>query len=93
MEKGSEIKIYLGINVDYDCKKGIMKLDQRAYVESLAQKYNITDAKLYCSPMEQNLSLEPAQAVSNEIKYRNLIGALLYIISKYRACNDFEPQV
>ena len=29
--------------------------------------------------MEQNLGLEPVQAVSNNIKYRNLIGALLYI--------------
>ena len=40
-----ETKIYLGINIDYDYKKGIMKLDQSAYIESLAQKYNITDAK------------------------------------------------
>ena len=79
MKDLGEIKIYLGINIDYNCKKGIMKLDQSAYIESLAQKYNITDARLYCTPMEQNLSLESAQAPSNDIKYRNLIGALLYI--------------
>jgi len=29
--------------------------------------------------MEQNLSLEPSQSASSDIKYKNLIGALLYI--------------
>lgn len=34
--------------------------------------------------MEKNLSLESAQTASNNIKYRNLIGALLYINSGTR---------
>jgi len=29
--------------------------------------------------MEQNLKLEPAQSEKNDVKFRNLIGALLYI--------------
>ena len=29
--------------------------------------------------MEQNLDLEPAQSASDDIRYRNLIRALLYI--------------
>lgn len=56
-----------------------MTLDQSNYIESLARKYNIIEAKLYYTPMEQNLSLEPGQPASNDLKYRNLIGALSYI--------------
>ena len=53
-----------------------MKLDQSSYIESLVKQYNIENIKLYFTPMEQNLSLEPAQSTSDD---RNLIGALLYI--------------
>ena len=34
--------------------------------------------------MEQNWSVEPAQSVTENIKYRNLIGALLYISTSTR---------
>lgn len=57
-----------------------MTLDQKAYIESLARRYEIENAKLYATPMEQNLECEPAQSASIELKYKNLIGALLYRI-------------
>lgn len=79
MKDLAEIKYYLGINIEYDCKKGIMTLDQSACIKLSARKYNVMDAKLYCTPMEQNLNLDLAQAASHDIRYRNLIGALLYI--------------
>ena len=50
----------------------------------MAKKYGIENAKLYHTPMEQNLSLEPSQSASNDIQYRNLIGALLYISTRTR---------
>ena len=84
MKDMGQIKTYLGINIEYDGEKKIMKLDQKDYIESLANKYGIMDAKLYATPMEQNLKCEPALSVSNDIKYRNLIGALLYISSSTR---------
>ena len=61
-----------------------MTLDQWDYIESLAGKYEIENAKLYETPMEQILKCEPALSASNYIKYRNLIGALLYISSSTR---------
>ena len=51
---------------------------------SLARKFEIENAKLYPTPMEQNLKFEPALSVSNDIKYRNLMGALLFISSSTR---------
>ena len=50
----------------------------------LTRKYQIDQAKLYETPVEQNLKLEPAQEINEYLKYRNLIGALLYISSGTR---------
>ena len=61
-----------------------MSLDQERYIESLAPKYQIEQAKWYETSMEQNLKLEPAQERNENLKYRNLLGALLYIISGRR---------
>ena len=79
-----KVSVYLGINIEYDEKKNEMSLDQENYIESLARKYQIEQAKVYETPMEQNLKLEPAEETNEKIKYRNLIGALLYISSGTR---------
>ena len=84
MKDLGKVSVYLGINIEYDEKKNEMTLDQEKYIESLARKYQIEQAKLYETPMEQNLKLEPAQAIDEHLKYRNLIGALLYISSRTR---------
>ena len=42
-------------------------------------KYNLENARLYDTPMETNLKLEQAKKTDETIKYRNLIGELLYI--------------
>ena len=84
MKDLGEINTYLGIEINYNYNEGIMTLDQEKYIDSLAEKYQIKQAKLYETPMEQNLKLETAQSVCGEIKFRNLIGALLYISSGTR---------
>ena len=79
-----------------------MTLSQIKYIESLAIKYNLENAKLYDTPMESNLKLEQANEIDQRIKYRNLIGELLYIsagprpdiaysvnyLSRYQSCYD-----
>ena len=70
---------YIGIEVKYDSEKGEMSLSQENYIKSLETKYNLIDAKKYNTPMEANLKLYPASEVDVKIKYRNLIGELLYI--------------
>ena len=84
MKDLGEVETYLGINIKYDHKKDRMTLDQEDYIESLARKYNITESKLYSTPTKQNLSLQPAQSASTSLKYRNLIGALLYVRASTR---------
>ena len=42
-------------------------------------KYNLENARLYDTPMERNLKIEQANKTDETIKYRNLIGELLYV--------------
>lgn len=84
MKDLGKISTYLDINIEYDETKHEILVDQEKYIESLAKKYQIEEAKLYKTPMEQNLKLEPAEELNGNLRYRNLIGALLYISSGTR---------
>jgi len=84
MKELGEIKEYLGVNIDYNYRKRELTLSQMKYIELLADKYKIQNSKLYSTPMETNLKLEKAGSCESNIKYRNLIGALLYIGSSTR---------
>ena len=84
MKDLGEINEYLGINVNYDYIDGKMKLSQEKYIESLATKFQIKGSKLYSTPMESSLKIEKAEECEPSIKYRNLIGALLYVSSGTR---------
>ena len=80
MKDMGKVKTYIGINIENNTTKNVLTLSQGKYIESLAKKYNLENAKLYNTPMEANLKLEPATKVNDDkIKYRNLIGELLYI--------------
>jgi len=76
-----DIKEYLGIRIDYDCKDGKMELSQNEYIEFLAKEYSVENSKLYKTPMETKLKIESSDLHDESLKYRNLLGALLYISS------------
>ena len=71
MKDLGKVSTYLGINIEYDEKKNEMSLDQEKYIKSLARKYQIEEAKLYETPIEQNLKLEPAEESNESVKYKN----------------------
>ena len=58
-----------GIYVNYDREKNTMMLSQERYIESLAEQYNLIDAKLYETPMETNLRLTPSECADFNVKY------------------------
>lgn len=84
MKDLGKIKEYLGIIITYDVSRKEMKLTQKEYIRSLAEKYDVENCKTYKTPMEVNLKLEKSDDCERDIKYRNLIGALLYISSATR---------
>ena len=97
-----KVSMAFGINIAYDENQNKMSSDQEWYIESLAREYQIEQPKLYEAPLEQDLKLKPAQEINEKIKYRNLIGALLYIstvtrldvsysvnyLSRFQNCDD-----
>ena len=82
MKDLGEVKEYLGIHVEYDYRNCDMKLSQTKYIESLTNKCQLQTSKLYSTPMETDLKIEKAEICESDIKYRNLIGALLYRVSE-----------
>ena len=84
MKDLGKIKEYLGINVDYNYKDCKMTLSQEKHIDSLADKYQIKDSRLYSTPIETSLKIEKSDKCEPNLKYRNLIGALLYISSGTR---------
>lgn len=90
MKDMGKVKNYIGIDIEYDYEKcNTMTLSQKSYIESLAKRYKIENSRLPKIPMEINLKLEPAN-VNDDVKYRNLIGALLYISSGTRPDISFS---
>ena len=79
MQDLGPLQNYIGINVNYDVNSKIMRLNQTNYIESLAEKHRCKNSRSYKTPMENNLKLEQAEHIDQNIKYRNIIGALLYI--------------
>lgn len=90
MKDLGRIKEYLGITIDYESDKNEIKLNQTKYIESLIKKYNLENSKLYNTPMEVNLKIEKSDYCERDIRYRNLIGALLYISSATRPDISFS---
>jgi hypothetical protein len=73
------VKNYIGIDIQYDYSQTrTVTMSQESYIESLAKRYKIENCKLYKTPLEINLKLDKCD-INEDVKYRNLIGALLYI--------------
>jgi len=102
MKDLGQVRSYIGIDIEYNDYRNKMTLSQEKYIESLAEKYNLECAKLYDTLMETNPKLEQSKKIDERIKYRNLIGELLYIsagtrpdisysvnyLSRFQSCYD-----
>ncbi|KAG6438785.1 hypothetical protein O3G_MSEX000222 [Manduca sexta] len=84
MKDLGRIKQYLGINIEYKKEEKKMYLSQEEYIKNVASKFQIINSKGYETPMEINLKLEPSAKINENFKYRNLIGALLYVANGTR---------
>ena len=84
MKDLGEIKEYLGVKIEYDYENNKIEMSQTAYIESLVEKYKLQNSNLYNTLMETKLKIEESNYCERDIKYRNLLGALLYISSNTR---------
>ena len=68
------------------CKiRGFSTLHRNTWFFNASRKYVVLPlSRRYSTPMETNLKIEKAEICESDNKYRNLIGALLYISSSTR---------
>lgn len=75
-------KFFLGINIEQDDVKGEIRLNQKQYISTLLEKFQMTDCAEKKTPLEakrtnnETLISEPPNF---DIPYQNLIGSLMYL--------------
>ncbi|GJP29789.1 hypothetical protein CLOM_g19782 [Closterium sp. NIES-68] len=57
--KMGEMKYYLGMHVERDVEKGVLRLHQRKYCEGLAEKYGLQDGGKPATPLPSGFTVEP----------------------------------
>ena len=75
----------LGIGVDYDQHKGVLRLSQSTYITAMLEQFNMVNCNPVKSPASANRLTSSSKPMSQadqdamrNVPYRNLVGALMY---------------
>ncbi|CAI7854070.1 unnamed protein product, partial [Closterium sp. NIES-54] len=90
--KMGDVKYYLGMHVERDLDKGVLRLHQRKYYEGLAEKYGLQDGGKPATPLPSGFTVEPCAdeevVGENDRKlFHSMVGALNY------AANHTRPDI
>ncbi|CAI7785088.1 unnamed protein product [Closterium sp. NIES-53] len=81
--KMGDVKNYLGMQVERDLDKGVLRLHQRKYREGLAEKYGLQDGGKPATPLPSGFTVEPCAdeevvGESDRKLFHSMVGALNY---------------
>ncbi|CAI7873098.1 unnamed protein product [Closterium sp. NIES-53] len=81
--KMGNVNFYLGMHVERDRDKGVLRLHQRKYCEGLAEKYGLQDGGKPATPLPSGLTVEPCAdeevvGESDRKLFHSMVGALNY---------------
>ncbi|CAI7864018.1 unnamed protein product [Closterium sp. NIES-53] len=81
--KMGDVKYYLGMHVERDLDKGVLRLHQRKYYEGLAEKYGLQDGGKLATPLPSRFTVEPCTdeevvGESDRKLFHSMVGALNY---------------
>ncbi|CAI7909559.1 unnamed protein product [Closterium sp. NIES-54] len=90
--KMGDVKYYLGMHVERDLDKGVLRLHQRKYCEGLAKKYGLQDGGKPATPLPSGFTVEPCAdeevvGESDRKLFHSMVGALNY------AANHTRPDI
>ncbi|CAI7741522.1 unnamed protein product [Closterium sp. NIES-53] len=90
--KMGDVKYYLGMHVERDLDKGVLRLHQRKYCEGLAEKYGLQDGGKPATPLPSGFTEEPCAdeevvGESDRKLFHSMVGALNY------AANHTRPDI
>ncbi|CAI7858045.1 unnamed protein product, partial [Closterium sp. NIES-54] len=90
--KMGDVKYYLGMHVERDLGKGVLRLHQRRYCKGLAEKYGLQDGGKPATPLPSGFTVEPCAdeevvGESDRKLFHSMVGALNY------AANHTRPDI
>ncbi|CAI7813358.1 unnamed protein product [Closterium sp. NIES-54] len=90
--KMGDVNYYLGMHVERDLDKGVLRLHQRKYCEGLAEKYGLQDGGKPATPLPSGFTMEPCAdeevvGESDRKLFHSMVGALNY------AANHTRPDI
>ncbi|CAI5993872.1 unnamed protein product [Closterium sp. NIES-65] len=90
--KMRDVKYYLGMHVERDLDKGVLRLHQRKYCEGLAEKYGLQNGGKPATPLPSGFTVEPCAdeevvGESDRKLLHSMVGALNY------AANHTRPDI
>ncbi|CAI7862242.1 unnamed protein product [Closterium sp. NIES-53] len=90
--KMRDVKYYLGMHVERDLEKGVLRSHQRKYCEGLAEKYGLQDGGKPATPLPSGFTVETCadEEVVGERDWKlfhSMVGALNY------AANHTRPDI
>ncbi|CAI7768619.1 unnamed protein product [Closterium sp. NIES-53] len=79
--KMGDVKYYLGMHVERDLDKGVLRLHQRKYCEGLAEKYGLQDGGKPATPLPSGFTVEPCadeelEAAKRLVRYVSAIASV-----------------
>ncbi|CAI7794059.1 unnamed protein product [Closterium sp. NIES-54] len=87
--KIGDVKYYLGMHVERDLDKGVLRLHQRKYCEGLAKNYGLQDGGKPATPLPSGFTVEPfaheeVVGESDRKLFHSMVGALNYAANNTR---------
>ena len=77
-----EAKYILGIHLDYDFEKSIIKINQSGYIKTILERFKMQDCKPVGTPLDTSVKLvknqEPHSAEIENTLYQSTIRSLMY---------------
>ncbi|CAI7826333.1 unnamed protein product [Closterium sp. NIES-54] len=87
--KMGDVEYYLGMHVERDLDKGVLRSHQRKYCEGLAEKYGLQDGGKPATPLPSGFIVEPCAdeevvGESDKKLFHSMVGALNYVANHTR---------
>ena len=76
----------LVINIEYDENKRCVGMHQRPYIQSLLERYGLSETKSSSTPADINVRLvkdDGAGKLADPVCYQSMVGSLLYAANCY----------
>jgi hypothetical protein len=81
IEERGEAKWVLGVRIDYEKKKGVLKMSQRAYVEKILKRFGMDGGRATVKTPAEKIPIDRSgleEMPDSEFPYMEAVGALLY---------------